>query len=494
MGMRFLSRAGTVLAPYLISLTAIVIVSWVLPLSGLGDSAGFLIFAVLIACAWFLGTGPAMLSPLMLIATFHVREHGFSGLWSFTGKQLFDLIIITGFTTAVGVAGTLRRRSLAVAEQRSRQLQEQDRRKDEFLATLAHELRNPLAPIRTGLEVMRLLGRSPSDVGKVQELRQMMQRQVDHLVRLIDDLLDVSRINTGKIEIRRQRVPLADVIRDGADSARPQIAAAGLELSVSLPAEPVLLDVDATRTSQVLMNLLNNAAKFTPAGGRIWLSASSDGLFVEIRVRDNGIGIAPEFLPQMFELFVQAADVRTRSQSGLGIGLSLARTLAEMHGGTLAATSEGLGKGSEFILRLPRPADLQGRPLARTETSGTPPRRRILIVDDNQDAARGLSMLLSSQGHVCELAFDASSALIIAPQFRPDTFLLDLGMPGMSGLDLAARLRKTPDFQQSLLVAVTGWGQPEDRAQCLAAGFDRHLVKPVGLEELNRVLTAAATE
>jgi CheY-like chemotaxis protein/two-component sensor histidine kinase len=321
----------------------------------------------------------------------------------------------------------------------------------------------------------------------------MMLRQVEQLVRLIDDLLDVSRINTGKFELRRERVLLNDIIRDAVEASHPHIDAARHQLTVSIPDEPIVLDADRARISQSLLNLLNNAAKFTEPGGRITLSAVRENQAIEIRVRDCGIGIPPEMLPRMFEMFTQLDHSLERSRSGLGIGLSLVRTLVAMHGGTVTAHSAGAGRGSEFVIRLPLPVDQpagsNGKARAATH-AGEPVSLRILIVDDNHDAARSLALGLRNQGHVCRTVFDGPSALGEATEFAPQVVVLDIGMPEMSGYEVARRMRATGRFDTATLIAVTGWGQDEDRARSREAGFDHHLVKPVALDELRNLLKA----
>jgi PAS domain S-box-containing protein len=369
-------------------------------------------------------------------------------------------------------------------------LREADRRKDEFLATLAHELRNPLAPIRNGLEILKMPRVSPDTV---QQTRAMMERQVHHLVRLVDDLLDVSRVMRGKIELRKERVELANVVARAVEAVQPLITVQGHRLELSLPAESLLLDADPVRLAQVLGNLLTNAAKYTEANGHIWLTASREGQDVVLCVKDNGVGIAPDLLPHVFELFVQADHASTRAHGGLGIGLTLARNLVQMHGGTITARSAGPGKGSEFIVRLPvlvsRPDSLNephGADALQQASSG----RRVLVVDDNEDAATSLSMLLSLHGHQVEIAHDGQAALAVAARFAPHVVFLDLGMPGMDGYEVARRLRQQPGMERAVLAALTGWGQQQDRRRTSDAGFDHHLVKPPEAGALESVLGA----
>lgn len=366
-----------------------------------------------------------------------------------------------------------------------RLLMETDRRKDEFLATLAHELRNPLAPIRNSVQIMRLTGVE----GEVAEqARETIERQVTHLVRLVDDLLDVSRINRNKFELRRERVALAVIVQSAVETSRPLIEASGQEFTVSLPSRTVWVNADLTRMAQAVSNLLNNAAKYTPEGGRIRLSAERRGEDAVVRVRDTGIGIPQEMLPHIFEMFRQVDSTQERSHGGLGIGLTLVKNLVEMHFGTVEVRSDGAGRGSEFVLRLPvaqAPEKLSTDPVSETAKID---RRRILVVDDNLDSAESLAMLLKHAGHEIRTAHDGLEALEAAEAFRPDVILLDIGMPKLNGIEVARRIRKKPWGGSIVLVALTGWGQQEDRARSREAGFDDHLVKPVEHATLTRLL------
>jgi len=368
------------------------------------------------------------------------------------------------------------------------QLQDQDRRKDEFLATLAHELRNPLAPIRNGLELIRLGGNSPE---MLSQARTMIERQVRQMVRLVDDLLDVSRISRNKLELRREGIELAAIVKSAAETSRPLIEAAAHELHVSLPAEPVRLDADPVRLAQAFANLLNNAAKYSGRGGRITLTAERDAGDVRICVHDTGIGIPADKLPHIFDLFVQVDGSRDGSQGGLGIGLTLVRRLVEMHGGTVEARSEGSGRGSEFIIRLPLAAEPEPRRLPGSEGKHAPGKavlsRRVLVVDDNQDAADSLAEILELLGHEVEIGYNGIQAVEKVQSFQPHLALLDLGMPGLNGYDAARRIRQQPGCGV-MLVALTGWGQDEDKRRSREAGFDAHLVKPVDLAVLEKIL------
>ena len=368
-------------------------------------------------------------------------------------------------------------------------LRDADRRKDEFLATLAHELRNPLAPIRNSLQILKL---PRVDVATVQQTRDMMERQVHHLVRLVDDLLDVSRVMRGKIELRKEPVELATVVARAVETAQPLIEVQGHRLDLSLPSESLLLDADPVRLSQVVGNLLTNSAKYTEANGHIWLTARREGDQAVLRVRDDGIGIAPDMLPHVFELFVQVDHASTKAQGGLGIGLTLVKNLVEMHNGTVEARSEGLGKGSEFIVRLPLMVqERQPKEKDNGELQQEPARssgHRLLVVDDNQDAAISLAMLLRLQGHEVRVAHSGPVALEMTKAYAPDVVFLDIGMPGMDGYEVARRLRQQPGLENVVLAALTGWGQQEDRRRTSEAGFNHHLVKPPDPKALENVL------
>lgn len=359
-------------------------------------------------------------------------------------------------------------------------LREADRRKDEFLATLAHELRNPLAPIRNALQILKM---PRVDAATVRRSRDMMERQVEHLVRLVDDLLDVSRVMRGKIELRKERVELAAVVARAVETVQPLMDAQGHQLSVRITADSLPVDADPVRLAQVVGNLLTNAAKYTEPHGRIWLTAEREGGTAVLRVRDTGMGIAPPMLPRIFELFVQADHASTKAQGGLGIGLTLVKNLVEMHNGTVEARSEGLGKGSEFVVKFPLVAQgITTDQGGETSQQMIPPPassgHRLLVVDDNQDAADSLAMLLKLQGHEVRVAFSGMAALEMTKAYTPDVVFLDIGMPGMDGYEVARRLRQQPGLERVILAALTGWGQKEDRRRTTEAGFDHHLVKP----------------
>jgi PAS domain S-box-containing protein len=375
------------------------------------------------------------------------------------------------------------------AEERLRQA---DRKKDEFLAVLGHELRNPLAPIRNAVEVLRLRGQE----GELSWAAEVIDRQVRHLTRLVDDLLDIARITRGKVELRKERVELARVIANAVETSAPLIEARRHRLDVTLAAEPVWLEVDPTRLAQAVGNLLTNAAKYTAEGGHIQLTAERCGHDVVLRVRDNGIGIRAEMVPCLFELFTQGRSAFHQAQGGLGLGLTLVRALVELHGGGVEAHSKGPGRGSEFVLRLPLSARDPAAG-AREETGGsslTPPRdpalrRRILVVDDNVDAAQSMALLLRLAGHEVRTVHEGSAVLATAREFRPDVVLLDLALPdGVTGYDLAPQLRRLPELNGMLLVALTGYGQEEDKERTRQAGFDAHVVKPADPQVLHNLL------
>jgi signal transduction histidine kinase len=388
----------------------------------------------------------------------------------------------------------LRRDAEAALAQSERELREAARRKDEFLALLAHELRNPLAPIRTGLELIRLSGDTPQSVRRV---RSMMERQVNQMVRLIDDLLDVSRITSGKIMLQRAPTPLVELVQNAVDAHRTAIEAARLELTVDLPDPAAVVDVDPIRFVQILSNVLHNASKFTPAPGTIRVSAAvlpADGIrprTAAVTVTDTGIGIAPEMLPRVFELFTQAERPTQRSHSGLGIGLALASRLIELHGGEITAQSDGPGRGSAFVITVPL-CEIAPAQQAALQVDVPRIRSRVVIIDDNRDAARTMSMLVDELGGSARAAYDAASGLEAVQEFRPDIVFLDIGMPGMDGYEACRRIRRQPSDRHVVVVAVTGWGQPQDRQRALEAGFDAHLTKPVDPAAFTRLLAGSA--
>ena len=371
-------------------------------------------------------------------------------------------------------------------KQAEQELQENNRRKDEFLATLAHELRNPLAPIRNGLQVMRMANGDPDAVEKA---RTMMERQLTQMVRLVDDLLDVSRISSGKLELKRERVPLRAVVNSAVETSRPLIEQMGHELTVKLPKQSVVVEADLTRLAQVFLNLLNNAAKYSEQGGHIWLTAERQGSDVVVSVKDKGIGIAADQLPQIFEMFSQVNRSLEKAQGGLGIGLSLVKRLVEMHGGRIEAKSDGPGQGSEFIVRLPvvLEASIPQREDARTD-GDLKSSLRILVVDDNQDGADSLSMMLKMMGNDTHTAYDGEEAVVAALEFRPNVILLDIGLPKLTGYEVCRHLRQHTLGNDLVIIAQTGWGQDDDRQRTHEAGFDHHMVKPVDPQALMKLL------
>ena len=366
-------------------------------------------------------------------------------------------------------------------------LMEAGKRKDEFLATLAHELRNPLAPIRNGLDILRASPGAPN----AEEIRDIMDRQLSHLVRLVDDLLDMSRVSQGKIELRKARIALSDVLKTAVEASNPLIAAGRHELVLDPPEQPVSLDADLTRLSQVVSNLLNNAAKYTPEGGKIILSARLEGDEVVIAVSDNGIGIPSDMLPRVFDLFTQVRDNLDRSRGGLGIGLALVKQLVEMHGGAVAAQSEGPGTGSAFRLRLPvaeaAPAESGAAdppsPILQQDAT-----LKVLVVDDNFDVAQTVGWMLETIGHEYRLVHEGKLAVQTAQEYRPDAILLDINMPGMDGYAVCKALREQTLFNETVIIAQTGWGQIQDHTGAGESGFDHHLVKPVNMDRLEHLL------
>jgi PAS domain S-box-containing protein len=384
-----------------------------------------------------------------------------------------------------GVAEVLN--DITMLREAEAKIRESEQRKDLFVATLAHELRNPLAPLRSGLDCLRLSHRNSQQDNPILDI---MGRQLEHMVRLVDDLLDVSRINTGKVKLRLEPVELSEIMADAVDACRAQIDSAGQLLTLSLPDHPVYLHADSGRLSQVFTNLLQNASKFSPAKTCISITATCSPEEIDIRIRDSGIGIPTPMVPHVFDMFAQVQDVRTRGQSGLGLGLNIVKSLVEMHGGSVEVHSDGPGKGAEFSVHLPRAVDHVSLADAHVTRVVKPvsESRRVLIVDDNRDAARTLALALSIRGCTCRSAFDGMSGLKEAEVFDPHVFVLDLGMPGMSGFDLARQLRAQPRFHEAILIAVTGWDKEDDIRESRAAGFDHHLAKPVDVMALQELV------
>ena len=416
------------------------------------------------------------------------RVHRVDGTIGWTFSRAIPLLnergdIVEWFGTASDI--TERKLAEAAVRRSEEQLKEADRRKDEFLAMLAHELRNPLAPIRTGLELIRVAGNTPAAVERV---RSLMDRQVAHMVRLIDDLLDVSRITSGKIQLQREPAPLNGIVASAVEANRTAIAAKQIDLVVDLPGSPCVLDVDPTRFVQVISNLLHNATKFTDAGGTIRIGGAVNDVDstatreLTLSVSDSGSGISPEFLPRAFDLFAQGDT----SHPGLGIGLALARRLVEMHGGTIDVLSEGPDRGSEFVIRLPvSNAPLPERPADSTDSDRID--CRVMVIDDNRDAASTLAMLVEELGGECRSAYDGESGLREVLRYRPDVVLLDIGMAGPDGYEICRRIRQQIG-DDVMLVAVTGFGQQQDKDEAHHAGFNAHLTKPADLDRLKRLL------
>jgi PAS domain S-box-containing protein len=393
--------------------------------------------------------------------------------------------------SVLSIASDVTERELADRERRAAEatLRESDRRKDVFLATLAHELRNPLAPIGNALEIMRLSA-APEVHAKA---RGLIERQLRQLVHLVDDLLDVSRISQGRIELRREPVELAAVIRSAVETSRPLIDAAHHQLDLDLAPEPaIVVDGDMTRLTQVVANLLNNAARYTPAGGRITVRTRREGEGAVVTVSDSGIGIAADQLPEVFEMFAQIDSRSARSQGGLGIGLALVKRLVELHGGSVAVTSDGAGRGSRFEVRLPAQAPLPAR--GRADAAQPAPLAgdggHILIADDNRDSADSMAAMLAMLGYRTTVVYDGDEALRAAAELHPRTAILDLGMPRVSGEDVARRLRREDWARGMVLIALSGWGRDDDRRRTTEAGFDHHFVKPLDLNVLSALLAA----
>jgi PAS domain S-box-containing protein len=425
--------------------------------------------------------------------------HGEIPFTGTNGTRVYDYIFAPVFGSegeVVAIAGVTRdvtERQAAeqgLREQAAR-LAASDRAKDEFLATLSHELRNPLAPLRNAIALLRS---ATSGDERVAGLHQVMERQVNHLVRLVDDLLEVSRISGAAFLLRSERVSLATIVRNAVETSAPLVQAGRHSLQQELPVEPLWLDGDPVRLSQILANLLNNAAKYTDDGGRIELRAWREGEQAVIGVRDSGVGITPDMLPRLFDMFSRGSRETARSQGGLGIGLALARRLAEMHHGTLEARSEGPGRGSEFVLRLPLaealPAAADLASAAAHDLQGL----RVLVVDDNLDAGDSIASLLRQLGAQVRVLRDGASALEAIGDFAPSVAILDIGMPGMNGYELARRIRARPDGAKLQLLALTGWGQEEDRRRAREAGFDHHLVKPAELGVLAGLVARSREE
>ncbi|WP_290659820.1 ATP-binding protein [Aquabacterium sp.] len=417
---------------------------------------------------------------------FRFRHAG--GQWRWMegrGRAVYDSQGAPVTLYGLGIDITDRKHAEDQWQEISERLAQADRRKDEFLATLAHELRNPLAPMRNVVELLKL---KTLDAPQLRWTREVLERQLQHLTHLVDDLLEVSRITQGKLELRLQRVELAHAVQGALEAAAPLVQAASHKLTVELPEQPIVLDADPTRLTQIILNLLNNATKYTPPGGRIWLGIRQVGEHATVTVQDSGLGIPRDHLSTIFEMFSQLTPALERSQGGLGIGLALVRGLVELHGGSVSAHSDGPGQGSEFVVKLPIAHGT--RPMSTKADATTDPSqsRRILVVDDNEDAVESLEMLLSLQGHQVRSAGDGMTALHLAGEFLPELILLDIGLPKLNGYEVAKLIRQQPWGANMLLVAVTGWGQAQDKQSANEAGFDRHLTKPVDPQDLMSIL------
>jgi PAS domain S-box-containing protein len=434
----------------------------------------------------------------LMAARLEQRRHGLADIHDSRfrradGKELWAIVSASPYTDDRGiVVGILVMLTDITDRKRAEEeLRNADRRKEEFLAVLSHELRNPLAPIQTAVDLLEQAGTSKA--GSERELA-VIKRQVQNLKRLVDDLLDVSRISRGKIELRKEFVDLAAVVAEAVEAVRPLFDEQHQGLQVTMPDKPIFLHADSTRLEQILSNLLINAAKYTPQGGRIWLVVDHSSSEVVIHVRDTGMGIETELLPKVFDLFLQGERRSGLSHEGGGIGLSLARNLVELHGGTITAYSQGPNLGSEFVVKFPATAKMLPHTPPTPEKNQTDaaeslPRRRILIVDDNVQAADSMGRLMSVVfGQNVEVVYNGKSALETADSFLPDVILLDLEMTGMDGYEVAMRLRQRPECSQALIVAVTGWGHAEDRRRSAETGFDLHLVKPVSARDLRALL------
>lgn len=468
----------------------------------LEDAVPLVLFVIAVmVSAWYGGLGPGILSSVSSVFLGNYFLMDPARTFALSSPQ--DWLRVVAFLVTAGVVSSLseamhearRQAELQAqeAERRRRELQEADRRKDEFLSMLSHELRNPLAPICNAVQIMAVQG---LDRNEVEHLRMMIERQLGQLIRLVDDLLDISRITSGKITLRKARVDLARVVSMAVETSRPMIEDRGHVLTITAPDTPLQVDADATRLAQVLSNLLNNAAKYTETAGRIDLLVEQVERTVCLRVRDTGIGIAPEMLPRVFDLFLQAESSTDRSEGGLGVGLTLVRQLVEMHGGTVEARSEGLGKGTEIVVLLPvlptLPASVNeeapGGEVSRSAGHGAFDSLKVLIVDDNEDSAESLASLMRLFGHDARTAYDGLAALEEARTYLPDVMLLDIGLPKLDGYGVAERLRQETWRDRMLLMAMTGYGQEEDRRRSREAGFDHHLVKPVDLGKLRELL------
>ena len=500
------STSGYVVA---VSSTLAVVVFRLLLASILADTAFFFPFVIAVTLsAWFGGLRPGLLSTLLGavfgLFFFVPPQYSFKIPDSKIGTTLVFFVVAN--VTISLVCGALHKALRTVEEseakamqhvrdieRRDQALRDADRRKDTFLAVLAHELRNPLAPLRNSLEILK---RSDNDSALNLKARMTMERQLSHMVRLVDDLLDLSRINSDKLQLQKQPVALSEVVSQAVETVRPLIANAGHELTIDLPAEPMRLNADTVRLSQAFSNLLNNACKYTDPGGRISLSAGCENGSVVVAVRDNGVGIPEDLSPKIFDMFTQANQSSERYHGGLGIGLALVKRLVEMHEGDVSVRANPEGQGSEFRVRLPLLAAANDAAVSITPfipAGSAADALRILIVDDNHDAAESLALLLELVGHRISMAHDGEEALQRAGELRPDVVLLDVGLPKLNGYEVARRIRSETWGSWPIIVAITGWGQTEDIELAREAGFDHHLVKPVDPDALLKLVEKRKT-
>jgi signal transduction histidine kinase len=474
------------LANYSIALLAVIVSSllrWVLH-PWLEDGGLALHLAAMIIVAWLGGVGPWLFAQVL---TLFIMILFFAKPADQPDPPLSVLLGLSVFVF-VGLSVALLSRSVRAAQQKAaiteQSLRDAHQRKDEFLAMLAHELRNPLAPIGNGLQLLEIAG---DDKELREESRLMMQRQFEHLVRLVDDLLDVSRIARGKVELRTAPLQLAPVVQRAVEAVRPLVDGLAHKLTVELAAEPLWVQGDAVRLAQVVTNLLVNAAKYTDRCGSIFVTVSADDGQAVIRVRDTGIGISADLLPKVFDMFVQAEHRLSRGHGGLGLGLTLVKTLVHMHGGQVEARSDGPAKGSEFIVTLPLLCSAPTIEPPEATPAAAVVSRRILVLDDNMDAADSLARLLTLRQHDVRVAHNGREALQIRNEFHPEIAILDLGMPGIDGFAVARELRASANGSAIKLVALTGWGGPDDRQRTQATGFDHHFVKPITVNDLELI-------
>jgi PAS domain S-box-containing protein len=394
--------------------------------------------------------------------------------------------------TGVVIGASKVARDVTLQKKIQRELQQADERKNEFLAILAHELRNPLGPIRHAVKILRARTPSPDELSWATNI---IDRQTEHMTRLVEDLLDVSRITRGTIELRHERVDVATILKHAVEASSALIERNHHQLKVTAPTQPLYVEGDVTRLTQVVTNLLDNAAKYTDPGGNVWLSGEREGDRAVIRVKDSGIGIPSEMQPRIFDMFTQTVSSLERAQGGLGVGLALVERLVKLHGGTVTAYSAGAGQGSQFTIQLPVAQAQKATAAERREAmvGAAETRCRVLVVDDNVDSVDSLAMLLRMMGHEVETASDGEAALQKAEEFRPDVAILDIGLPKVNGYDLAKQIRQRPWAKDAVLVALTGWGQAQHRLRSVEAGFNHHLTKPVEFDVLQQILAAADT-